>query len=181
MANALTTIRLLLIGPVCWALLNPLAHHPILLALMIAVAIATDYADGKVARWRGTASARGMLFDHGTDFLFVTSTLAALASLGTLPRMLPVLIALAFSQYVLDSYFLYRQKSLRMSALGRWNGILYFGPTLLIALGRLPLPFAASELFTVSAQLLAVVLIASTGLSIVDRALAPLKSQPQPD
>ena len=53
------------------------------------------------------------------------------------PEILPILITVAFSQYVLDSYFLYRQKNLRMSFLGRWNGVFYFGPLLLISFARL--------------------------------------------
>ena len=48
-----------------------------------------------------------------------------------------VLIVFAFSQYVADSYWLHRAKQLRMSFLGRWNGVLYFAPLLLIGVWEL--------------------------------------------
>ncbi len=51
-------------------------------------------------------------FDHVTDFIFVTSGLAGLAIAGNISPLLPVLIAVAFSQYVLDSYFI-QTESLR--------------------------------------------------------------------
>ena len=47
---------------------------------------------------------------------------------GAFPWILPVLVAVAFVQYVVDSYWLHRDRALRTSALGRWNGILYFAP-----------------------------------------------------
>ena len=82
MANLLTTVRLLLVVPVSWAFADPQLLKPELLMGFIFIAIATDYFDGKIARATHTESARGMLFDHGTDFLFVSSALAAMASVG---------------------------------------------------------------------------------------------------
>jgi phosphatidylglycerophosphate synthase len=173
MANLLTGIRLLLLVPVAWALAQPALLHPALVLGMIVAAILSDYYDGKVARALGTASPRGMLFDHGTDFLFVTSCLAATAYLGLLPALLPLLIVIAFTQYVLDSYLLFRQKQLRMSMLGRWNGVFYFVPTVLIASSRLFPGTALQSLLQTSARYLCYLLIASTIASIVDRGLAP--------
>ena len=86
--------------------------------MLVTAAIVTDYYDGKVARRTGAASAGGMLFDHTTDFLFVTAGLAGAAwGTGRVPALLPALVVVAFSQYVLDSYFLHRQRQLRMSRL----------------------------------------------------------------
>ena len=57
-----------------------------------------------------------MLFDHGTDFIFVTSrTVRTLHHRSDRASLLPLLIVVAFSQYVLDSYYLSKQKQLRMS------------------------------------------------------------------
>jgi phosphatidylglycerophosphate synthase len=171
LANLLTTLRLLLIVPLVWVLAG--AAGPDWLLLMIVVAaIASDYFDGKIARSRGTASARGMLFDHGSDFLFVSAGLFAAASIHALTVLLPLLIVFAFSQYVLDSYFLFRQKQLRMNFLGRWNGVFYFSPLLLIALARLfGDPVWLGELI----YWLAIALCLSTVASIIDRSLAPRK------
>ena len=166
MANLLTTVRLLLVVPVSWAFADPQLLKPELLMGFIFIAIATDYFDGKIARATHTESARGMLFDHGTDFLFVSSALAAMASVGAIHPLLPFLIIIAFSQYVLDSYFLFRQKQLRMSFLGRWNGIFYFAT-------RLEFMAALTSSLQEVTELLGRVLILSTMASIIDRGLAP--------
>ena len=173
MANLLTTMRLLLVVPVSWAFADPQLLAPALLMSFLFIAIATDYFDGKVARATNTESDQGMLFDHGTDFIFVTSALAAMASVNAIHPILPFLIIIAFSQYVLDSYFLFRQKQLRMSFLGRWNGIFYFVPLLCFAASRLEfLADLASSLREVT-ELLGLALILSTVASIIDRGLAP--------
>ena len=175
MANLLTAIRLLLVAPVAMAIVDADLFANWLLLALIFTAIVTDYFDGIVARALHTASARGMLFDHGTDFVFVTSSLFALAMIGLANVTLPVLIILAFTQYVLDSYFLFKQKMLRMSFLGRWNGILYFVPLVLVSVSRLS-PFAfAQEFLETLITYFCYALIISTLASIVDRAIAPLR------
>ena len=175
MANLLTTLRLLLIAPVVYGLANPGSMPPYWLALLFLLAIVSDFFDGKVARATDTASARGMLFDHTTDFLFVTSTMSALALAGILSPLLPILVAIAFSQYVLDSYFWYKQKQLRMSFLGRWNGVFYFGPALLYIASQLPITGFLQTLFGAAGIWLSYGLIMSTLLSIIDRTIAPLQ------
>ncbi|MDA1369581.1 MAG: CDP-alcohol phosphatidyltransferase family protein [Proteobacteria bacterium] len=175
MANLLTGIRLLLIFPVAWAIAFPEFLSATILLLLIFIAIASDYFDGIVARATGTASASGQLFDHGTDFVFVTSSLAGAAFAGLISPLLPVLIVVAFSQYVLDSYFLFHQKQLRMSFLGRWNGIFYFVPLLCIAASRLGFLAEFQEMSHFGIHLLSQLLIISTIASIIDRSMAPLR------
>ncbi|MEX2130332.1 MAG: CDP-alcohol phosphatidyltransferase family protein [Pseudohongiellaceae bacterium] len=175
MANLLTGIRLLLIFPLTWEFARPGFMSPWLLLLLLGVAIATDYFDGVVARRTNTASAAGQLFDHSTDFLLVTSGLAGLAWAGLITPILPPLIVIAFSQYVLDSHFLYRQKNLRMSYIGRWNGIFYFVPLCLIAFSRLELLSAVADLLETLALIIAWLLVLTTIISIIDRAIAPLR------
>ena len=170
MAHLLTGLRLLLAVPAALAFAVEPLLPPAALAAIVLSAIASDYYDGKIARARGTASDAGQLFDHATDCLFVTACLGGAAFAGTVPWLLPVLIAVAFSQYVLDSRFLHRRKSLRMSFLGRWNGILYFVPPVLIAAARLIAPL--QDLLLQVTALLAYALIVSTVASITDRALA---------
>src|SRR4051794_1933213 len=123
MAHAITSLRLLAVAPAAWAFSRPGSAPGWLLAVLVVVAIASDYVDGIVARRTGSASPAGMLFDHTTDCLFVTAGLAGASTAGLIPMILPVLVPVAFVQYVLDSYFLHRQRQLRMSTLGRWNGI----------------------------------------------------------
>lgn len=175
MANLLTALRLFLIAPVAYGLIYPGSMPGYWLMLLMLLAIASDYLDGKVARALGTASAKGMLFDHSTDFLFVTTTMAALAYANIISPLLPGLVVIAFSQYVLDSYFLFKQKQLKMSFLGRWNGVFYFSPAVLFSVFLMPLPAIIQDLIDNAITLLAYGLIVSTAVSIVDRGIAPLR------
>ena len=177
MTHALTAVRLLLVAPVAVAFAQPKFLDPTVVLVLLCVAIATDYWDGRVARRTGTASAKGQLFDHATDFLFVTAALAGAAMAGLVTPVLPVLIIIAFGQYVLDSYLLYQQKQLRMSLIGRWNGILYFVPLLVISVSRLGLSRDAASLLTLTAGALSYALIASTAVSLIDRAVAPIRDK----
>jgi phosphatidylglycerophosphate synthase len=179
-AHLLTAFRLLLVAPSAIAFAGGAPGGSYLPAVLVALAVVTDYSDGIVARARGTASAAGMLFDHTSDFLFVTGSLAGAAAAGVMPVVLPVLIAFAFSQYVLDSYFLHHRKALRMSRLGRWNGILYFVPLVVLALAWLPVtPAWAGGVLASLASVVGWALVLSTLASIADRAFAVAKPAPQ--
>jgi phosphatidylglycerophosphate synthase len=98
---------------------------PLLASSIFAIAAATDFADGRVARARGLSSTFGGFLDHAVDAAFVSAGAAALASVGALPWLLSPLIAVAFVQYALDSKLM-RARGLRASSLGRWNGIAYY-------------------------------------------------------
>ena len=176
MANLLTAIRLALTVPVTLEFAyNGLLTGWVLL-LLIMLACVTDFFDGKVARATNTASAKGQLFDHTTDFIFVTLGLTGCAISGLINPYLPALILIAFSQYVIDSYYLHKQKELKMSFLGRWNGILYFGPLFFLATSKITLGEDFKELMELMGSIFAWTLSASTLLSIVDRSLAPLRN-----
>ena len=128
MANALTTLRLILAVPFAYLMASGDSRHVLLTACILVAGIATDLLDGPVARRRGTASPVGRAFDHAADFIFVAGGLAAGAARGAFPWILPLLVAAAFAQYVVDSYWVDRRTTLRPSQLGRYNGILYFAP-----------------------------------------------------
>ena len=162
-ANALTAARVLLALPFAF-LMSRDDTQTALLAALLAAAIVTDVLDGLIARRRGTASATGRIFDHAADCFFVTCGLAAGAIRGAFPWILPVLVVVAFLQYVVDSYWLHRVKTLRASALGRWNGIFYFAPLVgdvVVRLGLRPLRPAVTAV--------AWLLVASTLVSMGDR------------
>ena len=74
---------------------------------------------------------------------------------------------------MLDSYFLHRKKQLHMSFLGRWNGMLYFVPLVLVAASRLDLVAGVADTFSTLIVLLSYLLVLSTIASIIDRAIAP--------
>jgi len=141
MANALTALRLLLAPFVGVLLASDDPSVALTAAIAIVVAIATDLVDGPLARRTGTATALGGTFDHTTDCVFVVSGMAGGVVRGAFPAVLPVLVIVAFAQYAIDSYWLHRQRRLRGSRLGRYNGILYFVPVCGDTLVRLGLTF----------------------------------------
>lgn len=108
------------------------------------IAIATDIADGYLARSSGNATALGGTLDHGSDAFFVTCTILGLAFLGMAPFALTFIIPVAFFQYLLDSSVLSGQP-LRASFIGRYNGIAYFvfagWPVMQYTLGLTVIPF----------------------------------------
>jgi len=164
MANALTAIRLFLVFP--FALLMAKGDRGSAIFALVAwmVALATDLLDGPIARRRGTVTAFSATFDHASDFLFVTSGLYAGALRGAFPWILPLLITAAFAQYVIDSYWIHRHAKLRGSKLGRYNGILYFVPSLLDILIRMGLRFLQPAL-----SILVWLLVLTTLISMAQR------------
>ena len=164
MANTLTILRFLLLFPFAFLMAREDALSAALAGIIMVAAIATDLLDGAIARHRGTESAAGRVSDHTTDFLFVTSGLVAGARRGVFPWILPLVIAAAFAQYVIDSYLLHQQRELRMSRLGRYNGILYFVPLCADILIRMGLGFLQPLLAPV-----VWILVVSTVLSIGER------------
>jgi len=141
-ANALTALRLAAVPPLVVAIL---AGSAAAACALFALAVATDLLDGRVARRFGEATPLGGLLDHCADATFVAAGLGALAFRGDVPAPLPLLVAAAFLQYVLDSRALAGRR-LRASGLGRANGVAYFVllgiPLVRDALG-LPAPDAA--------------------------------------
>ena len=175
-AHLLTALRFALTFPLAAAFARPAVLDAGLAALLLAAALASDYFDGIVARRRGTASPGGQLFDHATDCFCVTACLTGAAIAGHVPWLLPPLIAGAFTQYVIDSYWIQRRTRLRMSRIGRWNGIAYFAPLVILAPVRLDLVPAMTPPLTFAARAVAWVLVASTLVSIADRATAVRRS-----
>ena len=164
-ANALTALRLVA-GPLCAAAILAGSHGAA--ATLFVLAVVTDLADGRVARRRGEASPLGGILDHASDATFVALGLAALAWHASIPWLLPVLVVFAFAQYVLDSRAS-PGSNLRMSWLGRCNGVAYF-----VLLGTplirdaLQLPWPPTSLVRAVGWLL----VASTLISMLDRAAA---------
>jgi len=161
-ANALTLLRLLL-APAFAA--SVLSGAPVPAIAVMLVAVATDFADGWVARRFGEQTPFGGFADHAADAVFVITATAALARVGTLPSGLPWLIAAAFLQYALDSRVL-SASGLVASRLGRWNGIAYY------AIAALPVARDAFALHWPGPALVNALgwgLVASTLASMLDR------------
>ena len=167
LANGFTAIRLLLITPFALLIAHGDKQNALAALSIYVIALATDFADGPIARKLGTVSLIGGTFDHTVDFLFVTSGLFAGALRGIFPWLLPSLIVVAFAQYFVDSYWIrrgHRGGQLRKSKLGRYNGILYFVPLCLAMLIRIGFGFFQPVL-----TVLVWALVASTIISMGQR------------
>ncbi len=163
-ANALSIARL---AAVPFSLYAVLSGNWRLAAGIFAGAVASDILDGVVARRRGTVSALGGILDHTADAIFVTVTLWAIAyqeahaGVDAVPGILPLFIALAFLQYLLDSRVL-AGKPLRTSRLGRINGIAYFVVAgVVIIRNAIELPWPPDEAIYWAALLVLVSTLAS--------------------
>ena len=170
MANALTAVRLLLVLPFAFFMAKGDRRSAIFAFVVWVVAVITDFLDGPIARRRGTVTAASGTFDHTIDFLFVTSGLFAGALRGAFPWLLPVLVTAAFAQYVIDSYWVHRHTKLRGSKLGRYNGILYFVPSIMDVLIRMGFRFL-DPLLTILAWLLVLSTLVSMGQRLMFRGL----------
>lgn len=166
MANALTAVRLFLVLPFAFFMARGDTRSALFALIAWVMAVITDLLDGPVARRTGMVTAAGGAFDHASDFLFVTSGLLAGALRGAFPWILPALIMAAFAQYVIDSYWIHRQTKLRGSKLGRYNGILYFVPSIMDILIRMGFRLLAPLL-----TILVWLLVVSTLVSMAQRLL----------
>jgi CDP-diacylglycerol--glycerol-3-phosphate 3-phosphatidyltransferase len=162
MANALTGVRLLLVAPFAFFMARGDVRSAVCALVVWALALVTDFLDGPIARRGNTVTSLSGALDHASDFLFVTSGIFAGALRGAFPWILPALITVAFAQYFIDSYWIYRKTKLRASKLGRYNGMLYFVPPCLDALIRLGLRFL-EPLLTVLIWMLVLSTLASIG------------------
>ncbi len=168
LSNAVTLLRLV---SVPFFFLAVVGHGWTLACSLFWLAVGTDFVDGRIARARGESSHFGGLLDHASDASFVTAGLAALALGGRVTPALPILVVVAFVQYVLDSRWL-AGEPLRASGLGRWNGVLYFVPLGIVVTRE---GVALSQPSDRVVELLAFGLVASTALSIADRAFTLLR------
>ncbi len=150
-AHVLTGLRLLLTPLFVCAIetgwRQPSVEKAGLVTSLFLLICASDYYDGPVARTLGLSSERGKIFDNLADISFLLVTLGYLVHLGTLPWWIPTAVAVAFGQYVLDSWLLSDRDTsvvLVSNPIGHWAGILNFIGTgvlgLHTALGQQLLP-----------------------------------------
>ncbi len=168
-ANVLTAIRLVMLPPLVYAVLQ---QQWLAAAAYFTLAVVTDIYDGKLARQFKQTSPHGGLFDHATDALLVTLGSWAMAQLGLINPWLHWMIPLAFIQYMLDSKAL-AGASLRMSRLGKYNGIAYYA---LLGTG------IGVNLLTLDILLVVVswggwLLVITTAMSMLDRAVTLRRTQ----
>ncbi len=98
-ANILSVARMALVVPI--AMLAWQADQPLLMWTLVAVGVATDFFDGKVARWTGTVSEWGKVLDPFADKLGAVVIGGALAFRPAEPNLPVWLIVLVLVRDIL--------------------------------------------------------------------------------
>jgi phosphatidylglycerophosphate synthase len=103
-ADLCTALRVLIAPFLAWQLGLPRTAAGMTPLLLYALAAASDWLDGRLARATGSASQRGRVFDHGADGLVLFPAFAVLAFHGRVPAILPIAAMTAFALYLLHGY-----------------------------------------------------------------------------
>jgi cardiolipin synthase len=88
--NALSVLRLAGVPLFLWLLLGP--RLDLLALLVLVLSGATDWLDGKLARWLNQTSRLGALLDPAADRLYILATLVAFVLRDIVPWWLAVLL-----------------------------------------------------------------------------------------
>ena len=157
--NGLSALRFALAA--VWIDLAARGHQGRLAFAIVAIlAAGSDFIDGRIARRLGVASGSGRWLDGIADVMFVMAALSCEAAAGAIPFYIPILIALSFSQYALDSIVIgQRATGPIKSRLGHWGGIINYA--LVITLAIAPPPAFPGAIVRDLAPLLALFYIAA--------------------
>jgi phosphatidylglycerophosphate synthase len=136
--NGLSAIRFALAA--IWIELAVHGHRGRLaFAIVAIVAAGSDFIDGRVARRLGVASGSGRWIDGIADVTFVLAALLSEAVAGAIPFYIPILIAVSFSQYAIDSVLIGQPASGPIrSRLGHWGGIINYALVITLAIAPPP-------------------------------------------
>jgi phosphatidylglycerophosphate synthase len=157
--NGLSALRFALAAS--WIELAALGHQGRLaFAIVAIVAAGSDFIDGRIARRLGVASGRGRWLDAIADVTFVLAAIFSEAAAGAIPFYIPILIALSFSQYAIDSLVMGdRAVGPVRSRLGHWGGIINYA--LVITLAIAPPPALPGAIMRSLAPLIALFYVAA--------------------
>jgi phosphatidylglycerophosphate synthase len=108
-------------------------RRPEVLGPIALAAALSDFVDGRVARLMRSADRFGRWLDSVADVAFVLTALACEAQAGAIPAYIPVLIAVSFAQYAIDSIVISGSSTPVRSRLGHWGGVVNFALVLLLA------------------------------------------------
>jgi phosphatidylglycerophosphate synthase len=136
--NGLSAIRFALAA--IWIALAAHGHQGRLaFAIVAIVAAGSDFIDGRVARRFGVASGSGRWLDGIADVTFVLAALLSEAVAGAIAFYIPILIAVSFSQYAIDSVLIGPLAIGPIkSRLGHWGGIINYALVITLAIAPPP-------------------------------------------
>jgi phosphatidylglycerophosphate synthase len=111
----------------------------------------------------GIVGGVGRWLDSLADIIFVLTALSCEAWAGAIPFYIPILIAMSFSQYAIDSMLL--SGAPIKSRLGHFGGVINFA--LVIALGLAPPPLLPGVIVRALCPLLAIFYLAAIAERVV--------------
>jgi phosphatidylglycerophosphate synthase len=131
-ANVVSSLRFVLAFIWIAVFFGDRPHRWILRTIAITGA-ASDFVDGRIARWTHSAGQFGRWLDSLADIAFILAVLSCEAYARTIPAYLPALIAASFTQYILDSVLIRGSAVPVKSRLGHWAGVFNYGIVVLLA------------------------------------------------
>ena len=131
-ANLLSASRFVLAAMWLAAFVHGDRRPEVLGPIALAAAL-SDFVDGRVARQMRSADQFGRWLDSTADIAFVLIALTCEAHAGAIPVYIPILIAVSFAQYAIDSVVISGSATLVKSRLGHWGGVINFALVLLLA------------------------------------------------
>jgi hypothetical protein len=136
--NGLSALRFVLAA--AWVELAAHQHRGRLAFAIVAIAAAlSDFIDGRIARRLEVASGSGRWLDGIADVTFVLAAISCEAAAGAIPFYIPILIALSFSQYAIDSALLGQSTAGPVSSrLGHGGGIVNYALAITLAVAPPP-------------------------------------------
>jgi phosphatidylglycerophosphate synthase len=99
---------------------------------------ASDFLDGRIARWTHSTGSFGRWLDSVADIVFILTALSCEAYARVIPVYLPALIAASFAQYAIDSVLIRGSAVPVKSRLGHWAGIFNYVIVIVLALAPPP-------------------------------------------
>lgn len=100
---------------------------PIVITLII---FATDYFDGKIARYLNSATRIGAIIDVTSDFLYITITYYILHTFNVVPIWFLFIIVMKFIEFIITSFILKRLRnnveSFVFDSLGRFTSCSFY-------------------------------------------------------
>jgi len=140
--------------------------HPQVLRAIALSAAASDFLDGRIARWTDSAGRFGRWLDSVADIVFILTVLSCETYAAIIPAYLPVLVAASFTQYVADSVLIRRSMVPVKSLLGHWAGV--FNYVIVLVLAWAPPPRSPGRLLRDFAPIIGLFYVAA----ICERALS---------
>ncbi|PZU48680.1 MAG: CDP-alcohol phosphatidyltransferase family protein [Arsenicicoccus sp.] len=135
--NLLSMLRLALVPVFVWALVERELGWA---ALVLVVAGASDFADGKIARRYGLTSRLGQVLDPIADRLYIAATVLGLAAVGVIPWWL-VAVLFARETFIVLMYPVVRAHRLpipEVTFIGKAATFNLLGGFPLVLLGHVP-------------------------------------------